>query len=100
MAQLQLPIFPAGYTAISQLVGFEKKDGWIYYFHGSLPVYLHAEDDEASFRFITSEMVRCGHIKQKQISDAFGVSYISVKRSVKRLREEGARAFFKGGRWR
>ena len=34
-------------------------------------------------------------MKAIQIAEAFGVSYISVKRGVKRLREEGAQGFFK-----
>ena len=74
MAQLQLPIFPDGYTPINSLIGFQKRDGWIYYFHGSLPVYSHAEDDYDSFRFITSELVVSGSVKQADIVRAFGVS--------------------------
>ena len=49
MLQMQLPIFPSGLTLINRQVGFQKKDGQIYYFHGQLPVFSHAEDDLASF---------------------------------------------------
>lgn len=95
MPQLQLPIFPPGLTFINRQIGFEKKDGRIYYFHGLLPVFSHDEEDLESFRFITSQLVVGGNVKQADIVKAFGVSSISVKRSVKRLREQGARGFFK-----
>ena len=94
MAQMQLPIFPPHYTLITPQVGFEKRDGTVYYFHGSLPVYSHAEDDLSSFRLFTSQLVVNGHVKQVDIVRAFGVSAISVKRSVKKLCEEGPGAFF------
>ena len=95
MPQLQLPIFPAGSILINRQVGFERKDDQIYYFHGLLPVFSHAVDDIKSFRFITSQLVIGGNVDQSEIVKAFGVSSISVKRSVKILREEGSEGFFK-----
>ena len=94
MLQMQLPIFPSNLTLINRQVGFQKKDGRIYYFCGQLPVFSHEEDDFASFRFITAQLVLSGNVKQIEIAKAFGVPYISVKRSVKRLRERGAHGFF------
>ena len=87
MPQLQLPIFPNGLTPINNLIGFEKKEGRVYYFHGILPVFSHEEDDIESFRFITSQLVVSGNVKQIQISKAFGIPYVNVKRSVKILKE-------------
>jgi transposase-like protein len=95
MPQIQLPIFPPGLNLINQLVGFEKKEGQVYYFYGTLPIFHHDEDDTESFRFITSQLVVSGNVKQIEIARAFGVPYISVKRSVKRLRQEGSKGFFK-----
>ena len=95
MPQMQLPIFPPGLNLINQLVGFEKKEGQVYYFYGTLPIFHHDEDDTESFRFITSQLVVSGNVKQIEIARAFGVPYISVKRSVKRLRQEGSKGFFK-----
>ena len=94
MLQMQLPIFPPGLTLINRQVGFQKKDGRIYYFCGQLPVFFHEEADLASFRFITAQLVLSGNVKQIEIAKAFGVPYISVKRSVSRLRERGAQGFF------
>ncbi len=95
MPQLMLPIFPQGLTPINELVGFEKKDGRIYYFHGLLPVFSHDEGDLQSFRFITSQLVVSGNVNQIDISRAFGIPYVTVKRSVKILRDEGPEGFFK-----
>lgn len=95
MPQIQLPIFPPGSTFINRQIGFENRDGRIYYFHGILPVFSHDEGDLESFRFITSQLILGGNVKQVEIVDAFGVSSISVKRNVKRLREQGAKGFFK-----
>lgn len=95
MPQTLLPIYPSGLIFINPRIGFEKKDGRIYYFHGLLPVFSHDESDLESFRFITSQLVVGGNVKAIEIAQAFGVSYISVKRNVKRLREQGAQGFFK-----
>lgn len=94
MPQLQLPFYPAGSTEITQNLAFEKRDGRVTYFYGTLPVFLHDEDDVASFRMITAQFYVSGHVKQAEIARAFGVSEISVKRAVKRFREEGPQGFY------
>jgi transposase len=60
-----------------------------------LPVFSHEEDDIESFRFITSQLVVSGNVKQIQISKAFGIPYVNVKRSVKILKENGPKGFYK-----
>ena len=93
MPQLHLPIFPQGLTYINNQIGVEKKDGRIYYFHGLLPVFFHEEKDIESFRYITSQLVQAGNVSQKEIVQTFGVTYISVKRGVRCLREHGIDGF-------
>ena len=95
MSQLILPIFPPECKYINNQVGVQKIESRVYYFHGLLPVFGHDEDDQESFRFFTSQLVIDGHVKQKEIVRAFGISAISVKRYVKRLREYGAKGFFR-----
>jgi hypothetical protein len=51
MAQVQLLIFPAGTTSITPELAFEKRDGWVVYFNGHLPVFMHAVQDFGAFRF-------------------------------------------------
>ena len=55
MPQIQLPIFPVGTTHINAHLVFETKDGRITYFNGSMPVFVHDENDLQTFRMITSQ---------------------------------------------
>jgi len=94
MPQLQLPIFPQGVTEITAELAFEREGERITYYHGTLPVFSHRQDDLATFRMITSQFFEAGHVTQAQIARAFGIALVTVKRSVKRYREEGVRGFY------
>jgi transposase len=94
MAQMLLPIFPSGSTPINNVLSFEKREGWVYYFYGCQPVFHHQEDDLRSFRMFTSQLYLNGSCKQSEIVGAFGVTPISVKRWVKKYREGGPGAFY------
>lgn len=94
MPQLQLPIFPQGVTEITSNLAFKREDERITYYHGTLPVFSHKEDDLATFRMITSQFIDGGHVTQAQIARTFGIALVTVKRSVKRYREEGVRGFY------
>ena len=94
MPQLQLPMFPNGVTHISNELAFEKRDGQITYFNGHAPVFTHDENDIATFRMITSQFCVCGYARQSDIIRAFGVTSISLKRSVKLYRAKGAKGFY------
>ena len=87
MPQLQLPMFPEGVTHITNQLAVMKKDGQVTYFNGHMPVFSHDETDIETFRMITSQFCVSGHVKQSEIIRAFGVTSISVKRSVKTYRE-------------
>ncbi len=84
-----------GSYPITALLAFIKEEGAVTYFNGTLPVFSHTENDTESFRMITAQFCVNGHAKQAEICRAFGVTTISVKRSVKLYREEGARGFYK-----
>ena len=94
MPQLHLPMFPAGVTPITDELAFERQDGKIAYFNGQIAVFVHAEDDVATFRMITSQFCAHGHARQCDIIRAFGVTSISVERAVKLYRERGAKGFY------
>ena len=100
MPQRHLPMFPAGVTHITDELAFERRDGKIAYFNGHMPVFVHAEDDVATFRMITSQFCESGYAKQCDIIRAFGVTSISVKRAVKLYRERGTKGFYAPRRWR
>lgn len=38
MPQTLLPIFPAEATLINTYVGFQKREGIVYYFNGMMPI--------------------------------------------------------------
>lgn len=98
MPQGVLPLFYDDATEISNLIFYQKKSGMIYYFYGSFPIFSHAENDEQSFRMFTSQLYVDGKCKQSEIVKAFGVTPISVKRSVAKYRADGPRAFFESKR--
>lgn len=95
MRQKQLPVFPEELTSINKRIEFEKRNSRVYYFHGGFPIFSHDENDIGSFRFITSQFAINGNAKQIEIALAFKVSYSSVKRSVKNLKNNGPEEFFK-----
>ena len=94
MPQLQLPLFAAGTVGITDELAFMKKDGKVTYFNGQLPVFVHDESDIASFRMITSQFCVIGCARQCDIIRAFGVTSISMKRSVKLYHEKGPQGFY------
>ncbi len=94
MSQIQLPIFHEGVTLITPVLAFSKQDGRVTYFNGSMPVFVHDADDIASFRMITAQFCINGNAKQAEIVRAFGVTKISMKRAVKRYREQGPKGFY------
>lgn len=94
MVQELLPLFGDGETIITDLLTCEKRGGMVYYFHAGFAVFVHAEGDDKSFRMFTSQMVVNGNCRQVDIVRAFGVTEISVKRSVKKYREGGSAAFY------
>lgn len=100
MPQIQLPIFPEGVTYITNELAFKKKDGQIIYFNGTMPVFIHEEEDLKTFRMITSQFVINGNVKQSELVKAFGLPGITVKRYVKLYREKGPEGFYekKGSR--
>jgi len=94
MPQMHLPFFPDGVEHITSELAVEKKDGQVTYFNGHMPVFIHAEEDIATFRMITAQFCINGNAKQADISRAFGVTPISVKRAVKLYREKGVSGFY------
>lgn len=94
MPQLQLPIFPEGVTMINANLGVVTQDNTVTYIFGSLPIFSHDVEDQKTFRMITSQLYVNGSASQAEICRAFGVSRISVKRSVKLYREKGMAGFF------
>ncbi len=100
MPQRQLPLFPTGSTQITPEIAFHFEDGKVCYFNGHLPVFIHDKSDLATFRFFTSQLIVNGNATQAQISRAFGVPLVTVKRYVKLYRTQGPKGFYAPPRMR
>lgn len=87
-------MFPAGVTEITPQLAFKKEDGRVVYFNGHMPVAIHDEKDLPSFRMVTSQFYVMGLVTQSDLTRVFGVTPISVKRSVKKFREQGPGGFY------
>jgi DNA invertase Pin-like site-specific DNA recombinase len=94
MPQIQLPVFPAGSKEINSELAFECRDNKVTYFNGHLPVFTHAADDLATFRFFTTQLLVNGSATQSEIVKAFGVSLTTVKRYAGKYQREGGKSFF------
>jgi len=94
MPQTRLPLFPDDIELINNYIGVKKENHTVFYFNGAMPVFQHAENDYASFRLFTTQLVVNGNATQAEIVRAFGVSPSSVKRWVKKYREQGPESFF------
>lgn len=95
MPQMELPIFPVGTTKINRSLAFHHDlQGNIVYFYGHLPVFQHAKDDIRTFRLIMAQLYINGTAKQTELSQAFGINVIVIKRAVALYRNKGASGFF------
>lgn len=94
MPQMQLPFFPEGMTHINQILAFEKRDGTVTYFNGHMAIFSHDEDDTRTFQMINAQFCVQGTAQQSEVSRAFGIPKITIKRAVKRYREFGPKGFY------
>ena len=95
MPQSLLPMIPEGASRISDLISVVRETGVWTYFCGVHPVFCHPEADRRSFRMFTAQLVCQGACREVDILRIFGVSKNSVKRSVKKYREEGIEGFYR-----
>jgi len=94
MPQALLPLIPDGASRINEFLSVTRDDReWTYYL-GVQPVFAHDEQDHASFRMFTAQLICQGSCQQSDIVRTFGVSANSVKRSVKKFREHGIPGFY------
>jgi len=94
MPQALLPLIPSGATEVNSCLSVIRAENKWIYFYGVQPVFSHGEDDQRSFRMFSSQLVCQGICTQAEIVRTFGVSKNSVKRSVKKYREEGIEGFY------
>jgi hypothetical protein len=98
--RIRVARLPDGATPINDLFSVVREGGQWTYFLGFGPVFQHAEEDSRSFRMLTPQLICQGSCLQSEVVGAFGVSAISVKRSVKKFREDGIEGFYQPRRGR
>ena len=94
MAQVQLPIFPAGSVEINAVMACRTEKEQVIYYNGFLPVFMHPKNDLASFRLFTAQLILQGIATQGQVAKAFGVPLVAIKRATKLYRARGPAGFF------
>ena len=67
----------------------------MYYFNGHLPVFVHEKSALATFRLFSTQLVINGNATQAEISRAFGVPLVTVKRYVKLYGRQEQRLFLR-----
>ena len=92
--QALLPLIPDGATRIGDSISVVRENGQWTYFCGVYPVFQHAEGDRRAFRMFTAQLICQGTCRQVDIVRVFGVSKISVIRSVAAYRAGGVAAFY------
>ena len=92
--QLQLPLFPAGTSYISDCLGVYEKEGLVQYIVNGLPVYAHPKGDLTAFRYIISNFIHQRLCRKTEVQRCFHISEDSVQRAYKKFVEKGETGFF------
>jgi len=95
LPQALLPLVLDGATPLNDRISVVCRDGRWTYFCGVEPVFFHDQSDPTAFRMFTSQLACQRACKQIEIVKAFGVTAKSVKRNVKKFREEGIESFYR-----
>ena len=95
-----LSLSPPEAVPIASCFSLATQDGTTTYFSNLLPFESHTADDVRSKHLRMARFHVTAGIGQGALADAFGVSRSTVKRAVKRYREQGADGFFERRRGR
>jgi len=79
---------------LGKRIAVVKRGGDVWYFHGSAPMFTHAEGDHASFKAYVSQLCEMELCRQADVVRTFKVEKKSVMRWVAKYREGGMGAFF------
>lgn len=94
MVQTLFPVFPEEIKMINHQIGIKPVGDKIFYFNGGGVIYEHEKDDYASFRYISSQMIILGSVRQTDVIKFFKVSKSSVIRWQRIYKQKGAKGFF------
>jgi transposase len=89
MAQLALPLSPAGARPINSVVEVVWDEERIAVFASGMPLLQCRVDDVGGVRFVVCELVELGLATQQEVAAFFGISRITLYRHRRRLEAEG-----------
>ena len=95
MPQPTLALFTDDMTLINRHVGFQRREGMVYYFFGMTPFYHHREDDRSSFKHVICQMLSNNIATRVEIHRAFGIPERGISRWLAKFKTEGEDCFFK-----
>ena len=93
--QMQFPIFPSTTKLLSPTWGVFEDNDFVYYLHNGSPVHTHKKGDLNTFRYVTANLIVNHSCRASDLAEVFGFGVRNFERYAKKLREEGAEAFFK-----
>ena len=94
MPQATLPLFTDDMTIVNLHAGVRKRQGTVYYFHGSLPFYQHREEDRSSFKHVICQMLSNHLATRSQVSSAFQIPSRSISRWLVAFKSDGEGIFY------
>ena len=65
--QLYAPIFPTESSPISSRVAVQKQKRKVHYFANGMPIYVHGEEEQDSFRHIVCLLIEQGLCRRKEV---------------------------------
>jgi hypothetical protein len=80
MPQAILPLFSEDMLIINSRFAVVKREDFVYWFQGSLPVYCHHVSNHSSFRSFCSQMINLGNATSAEISRALDVNCEKLSR--------------------
>jgi hypothetical protein len=89
MPQPILPLFSDDMIIINGRFAVIKKDNFVYWFQGSLPVFCHHSSDQDSFRSFCSQLINLKNATSAEISHALQVNCEKLSRWARLARAPG-----------
>ena len=74
MPQAILPLFSDDMTVINNRFAVIKRDGFVYWFQGSFPVFCHHVNNHDSFRSFCCQLINLGNATSAELSRALNVN--------------------------
>lgn len=86
MPQAILPLFSDDMIIINEHFAVSRREDFVYWFQGSLPVFCHHKHDQGAFRSFCSQLINLGNATSAEISRALNVNHEKLSRWARQER--------------